>query len=127
MKTQTKSTTTNRAYGEILKTAIPYTYTWDEFETYDEVVAAKKEMAERDVIKFRNNEKLAAARSAALTEALDKAGYKKPTLETDDQLKLREMVKVLRAVKNKNGEAKFTEAQAKEIASNTLGIEWAAE
>jgi hypothetical protein len=127
MKTQTKSTSTKIAYGETLKTAIPYSYSWNAFETIDEVKAADKMMSDEDIIKFRNNEKLAAARSAALTEALKAAGYEKPTLETDDQLKLREMVKVLRAVKNKNGEAKFTEAQAKDIASNTLGLEWATE
>ena len=119
MKDETKSSETSTAYGKKLDTPIPFTFSWKAYENIEEVKAANDLPSDEEVVKFRNNQKELSARGKALTAALDAAGYKKPTIENDEQLRLREMFKVLMASK------KYTEEQARTLASTTLEIEWA--
>ena len=69
--------------------------------------------------KQRNTDRQNNARQKALSAALDAAGIVKPNLENDEQLRLREFFKVVMSSK------KYTEQQARELASTTLGIAWA--
>jgi hypothetical protein len=118
MESMTETATAKTAYGKTLDTPIDYTFNWDNYTGYVEVRDAKDELSEDEVVKVRNGERKAKARQAALTEALDKAGIKKPTLEDDPQFRLRSMYNILIA-------AKKSPTEARDLASKTLGIEWA--
>lgn len=121
MENKSATGETKTAYGQKLDTAISYTYNWTAYQSIDEIKAANDMLSDEEIVKVRNNERQMSARSKAQIAALDAAGYKKPTLETDEQLRLREMFKVLMSSK------RYTEDAARELASNTLGIAWATE
>ena len=127
MTEKTGSSTAKTAYGKPLDTPITYSFKWSEYDTPAEVVAAKAEMTLEEQRKTRNAESLANARSKALKSALDDAGIVKPTLENDEQFALREMLKNLMAAKLPDGSKRFTEEQARALASQTLGYTWADE
>lgn len=71
-----------------------------------------------DIVDFVNAKRRANARQKAMQKVLDDAGAIRPTLENDDQLKLKKMFDVFMSTK------KYSEAEAKALASSTLGIEW---
>jgi hypothetical protein len=119
MKKQTGKSTANNAYGQALATPINYGFDWEDFETPEEVKAAGEWPKDTDVVKYVNVDRKANARQKALQAALDAAGIIKPTLENDEQLRLREMFKVLMSSK------RYTEEQAREMAASTLGLAWA--
>jgi hypothetical protein len=119
VENKTGKSTANTAYGEKLAKAITYDYKWTAYQSIDEVRAANDLLTDDEIVKVRNTERLSNARQKALQAALDAAGIVKPTIENDEQLRLREMFKVLMASK------KYTEDAARELASNTLGIAWA--
>jgi hypothetical protein len=119
MKKQSGKSTANTAYNQTLPTPISYGFDWEDFETADEVRAANEWPKDADVVKYINTDRKANARQKALQAALDAAGIIKPTLETDEQLRLREMFKVLMSSK------RYTEDQAKDMAAQTLGLTWA--
>jgi hypothetical protein len=121
MENKSAESTANTAYGQKLTTPITYSYKWVNYQTIAEVDAAQDRLSDEETIKVRNTERQSNARQKALTAALDAAGIVKPTLENDEQLRLREMFKVLMSGK------KYTEEQARDLASKTLGIEWASE
>lgn len=118
MKEQTKTATASTAYGKQLPTPLDYTFSWKDYETFDEVKAANDALSEDEQVKVRNTERQNNARQKALTKALDDAGIVKPTLENDEQLRLREMFKVLMSSK------RYTEEQAREQAATALGLTW---
>jgi len=107
------------AYGKKLDTAIEYSYTFTAYQNGDELVAAKDELTLDEQVKVRNVERQSNARQKALAAALDAAGIVKPTIENDEQLRLRDMYKVLMSSK------RYTEEQARELAATTLGLTWA--
>jgi hypothetical protein len=119
MDQKTKTAEATKAYGKDLPEALSYEYSWTEYATTEELVAAKDELTLEEQRKVRNVERQGKARQAELTKRLTAAGIEKPTLETDDQLRLREMFKVLMSSK------KYTEEKAREVASANLGIDWA--
>jgi len=119
MEKKTGTSTANNAYGQALPTPINYSFDWEEFSTPEEVRAANEWPADKDVVKYVNVDRKANARQKALQAALDAAGIIKPTLENDEQLRLREMFKVLMSSK------RYTEEAAREMAANTLGLTWA--
>lgn len=93
--------------------------TAEEFETWEEVVAAKAELSnddERDAINAtrRNN-----ARSEAQQKEWTRLGITKPSMKTDDQLKLKAVYDVLILMPG------VTEKEARENASKLLNIQWA--
>jgi len=116
-KTQTSEAKT--AYGKPLDTPISYDYSWTIYQTDEELVAAKDELTLEEQRKTRNTERQNNARQKALTAALDAAGIVKPTLENDDQLRLREGFKVAMS------SGRYTVEQAREVVATMLGIEWA--
>lgn len=119
MKDETKTGETSIAYGKKLDAPVKFDYSWKAYENIDEVKAANDLLTDSEIVKFRNDQRQANARNKAQVAALDALGIVKPTLENDDQLRLREMFKVIMSSK------KHTEEAARQIASTTLGIEWA--
>lgn len=119
MKEIKGSSVAQTAYGKKLDTPITYDYIYNAYENGDELVAAKDELTIDEQVKFRNNERLSNARQKSLQAALDAAGIVKPTIENDDQLRLRDMFKVLMSSK------RYDEATARELAATTLGLSWA--
>jgi hypothetical protein len=118
MITKTGKATAKTAYGKVLDEAIPYEYSYDAYANYDEVVAAKDELTHDEVVKVRNTERQNNARQAALTAQLTARNILKPTLENDEQHRLKEMLKVLMSSK------KYSEDEARELAATTLGLSW---
>ena len=119
MENKTANATAATAYGKALPQPIKYEYTWEVYQNIDEVKAKGDMLSDDEVIKVRNTERQQNARQKALQAALDAAGVVKPTIENDEQLRLRDMVKVLLSSK------RYTEEQARQLASQTLGIQWA--
>jgi hypothetical protein len=119
METKNGKSTANTAYGKSLPEAIEYTFEYNVYESNDELVAAKDELTLDEQRKVRNTERLNNARAKALQAALDKAGIVRPDIKTDEQLRLREMLKVLMS------SGRFDEATAKGVAASTLGLTWA--
>jgi LPS O-antigen subunit length determinant protein (WzzB/FepE family) len=115
------TSTATTAYGKKLDAPINYEYKWSTYANIDELRTAKDELTDEEQVKVRNTERQNNARQKALQAALDAAGIVKPTIENDEQLRLRDMFKVLMSSK------KYTEEQARDLASTTLGIEWATE
>jgi hypothetical protein len=117
MKQNIYDATVKTAYGKAIE-PIPFKYSVAEYETIAEVQAASDMPTEKEILDFRNTQRVNNARSKQTTAVLLAAGYKKPTLEEDDQLKLREMYKIFIAAKN-------TPDEARAKASAALNIEWA--
>lgn len=117
MKTKTQTATAKTAYGKTLETPINYTFSVEEYETHAEVVANKDELTAEETVKVRNVERTNNARQKALTAALDAAGIVKPTIENDEQFRLRKMFDIFKA-------SGHTDESAKAAASAALNIEW---
>lgn len=123
--------TIESAYGQTLQTPLKFEGSFDAFgvekPTSDadhaaaiEEIKAKNEFPkDEDIVNFVNNKRKANARQKSMQAAMDAAGIVKPTLETDEQLQLRTIYKALVA------SGKYTDEKAKEIASTTLGVQWA--
>lgn len=123
MKQKTMKAEAKNAYGKALATPVPYEFSWTTYETPAEMRQANDGMSDDEQMKQRNKDRKAKARQAAWTAALDAAGIKAPTLENDDQFRLREFLKVLLSSPKYKG----NEEAARAKASETLGIEWADE
>jgi hypothetical protein len=119
MESKTGTSTANTAYGKALPAPIEYTFDYSVYESNDELVAAKDELTLDEQRKVRNTERLSNARQKALQAALDKAGIVRPDIKNDEQLRLREMVKVLMS------SGRFDEATARGVAETTLGLKFA--
>jgi hypothetical protein len=117
MKRETFEAVAESAYGKKLETPIKYAGTFEAYESFSEVVSANDLLKEKEVVDFRNTQKKANARQKALQAALDAAGIVKPTLENDDQLKLKKMYEIFIAAKNTHDEARTKAAAA-------LNLEW---
>ena len=119
MKTNSYKGSTASAWGQPI-TELAYDYDVAEFESVDEVRAAGEWPKDSEIVTFVNNTRKISARQNAQNAALVAAGYKKPTLKTDDQLKLRTLYNVFLSVEG------TSEAEAREKASAALGgIAWA--
>ena len=119
MKSETFGGVIENAYGKPLPEALKYEASFDAFENIDEVKASNEYPKDSEIVDFLNAKRKANARQKGMQAALDAAGIVKPTLENDEQLRLREMVKVILSGGNKS------EQEARAIASATLGIQWA--
>lgn len=116
MKDKSEKTVARTAYTKPLDKPVSYTFTWKIYEDKDEVPApTPKQLRE-----YWNAKAKAKARQEALVAALTAAGIEKPTLENDEQFRLQQMYKILVA----SGKS---EDEARDLASTTLGIEWADE
>lgn len=121
MKELSKNTSTKRAYNRDLPEKVPFSFKWKIFENAEEMVAAGGQLTLKQQLKAVNAANKQTARQAALTEALEAAGIVRPTIENDDQLRLKNMFTVLMSSK------RYSEEEAREIASTNLGVEWADE
>ena len=105
--------------GEPIATPVKYAFDYDAYETVEEIRAANDWLSDEEILKAVNAKRKNSARTKAQNAALDAAGIVKPTIETNDQLRLREMFKVLMSSK------RYTEEVARERAAAELGLEWA--
>jgi alcohol dehydrogenase class IV len=119
MVKKTGKATAKVAYGKTLATPIDYVFDWDEYADNDEMARANDLLTLDEQRKTRNTDRKSTARQASLTVALEAAGIKKPDINNDPQLRLRNMVTILMA-----GENGLDEATARQVASSTLNIEW---
>jgi hypothetical protein len=119
MVKKTGKATAKVAYGKTLSTPIDYVFDWDEYADNDEMARANDLLTLDEQRKTRNTDRKSTARQASLTVALEAAGIKKPDINNDPQLRLRNMVTILMA-----GENGLDEATARQVASSTLNIEW---
>lgn len=101
--------------------SLDYAGDYKQYESKEEMIAAEGFPSDEDIVAWRNTLVKNAARAKAANNALDAANVQKPDLENDEQLRLKSMLKVLLA------DGKKTEAEARAIASQVLGIEWADE
>lgn len=118
MENKTVSGVMENAYGKPLAAPIAFEGEYTAYASFQEVVDAKDELKPEEVVKVRNEQRKAAARQKAMQAALDAAGIVKPTLENDEQLRLKKMFDVLVA----NG---TPEATARTQAETILNLKWA--
>lgn len=117
-----------RAFNRDLPTPLPYRTTFEELQSYDAIPA--KEMPDQDdVLTLVNNKRKANARQKVMNETLDAAAkaftaanpgkdnpFVKPTLESSDDLKVKNIVDSLLASK------KYDKDQATALAKQMLGL-----
>lgn len=125
MLKKTDTGTIKTAFNKAVNPALTYEYAWSEYPDGDTLIAAKDEMTIDEQVKSRNSDRMNNARQKAYAACLAAAGIVKPTAETDPQVGLREMFKTLQTAKLPNGERRYTDEQARELASANLGAEWA--
>ena len=121
MKTEKKTGTFASARGQNFSPAVSFDFNVNLYETVEELTAAKDELTLDEQLKVRNAERITRARQAEQNAVLDKMGIEKQDINNNEQIRLREFVKVLMSG------GKYNEEQAKALASTTLGIEWATE
>lgn len=117
MKTTKFSGVIENAYGKKLDAPITFDAEFDAFETKAEVEKANELLKDEEVVDFRNAQRKANARQKAMQAALDAAGIVKPTLENDEQLRLRKMYDIFVA----NGS---TPEEARANAAAALNLVW---
>lgn len=114
MKTINKSARVETAFGQTLAEPVTFSYTYEELAKGDEIPA--KEMPDEDDLRtYVNQKRNAKARASAQSSALTAAGISAPSLEDNQELQLKTMVKVLVA-------AGKSEEVATQIAKGALGI-----
>jgi hypothetical protein len=118
---KTKNQKTGTAYGTKLETPIPYVPKWTEFPDFETMQAAGEAPSQALQLKFVNRRRFNKADQSAKNEALAAAGYQKPNSENDEQVRLKAAYKLVKMTPG------ITEEQARERASQMLGIEWADE
>ncbi len=114
MRTETFKGTMENAYGEALPKPIPFTGSFEAFESYDEVSKANELPSNDEVVAFVNAKRKANARAKTSTAALEAAGISKPDPNSPEVLKAN-MVKNLMKMKN------LDEATATQIVNGLLG------
>jgi hypothetical protein len=94
-------------------------------EAIDEMVAANDYPSAQEIVTLRNDKRKAKARQASMTAEVLNAGLVQPTLENDDQLRLKKAYEVLLVSVNRKTGIKHTEAEAREKAADMVGADWA--
>ena len=118
MKKVEESSAAENAYGKKLDTPVKYSFSFDAYETIEEIKTANDMPKDSEIVSFRNNQRKANARQQSLQAALDAAGIVRPTLENDEQLRLRKMYDIFVA----NGSS---HEEARASASAALNLQWA--
>jgi hypothetical protein len=114
MKTETFSSTVSTAYGETLTKPVPYSGSYEAFESAEEVAVKYTKTELDDLIKSAANAaQKANAKSKASTAALEAAGISKPDPNSNEVLEAN-MVKNL--MKRKG----LDEETAKQIVSGLM-------
>jgi len=117
MKTEQFTGTMENAYSKPLQTPIDFAGEYEAFEKYAEI-PANELPKEQEIVDFLNNKRKANARQKAMQIALDAAGIVRPTLENDEQLRLKKMYDIFIANKQ-------THEEARALAASSLGLVWA--
>lgn len=110
MKTETFKGTVESAYGKVLPSPVSFSGSFEAFETFAEIVTAKEEPSNDDIVGIVNAKRKASARAAATTEALQAAGIAKPDVNSPDVIRAN-MVKMYMKLHN------MSEADATRILS----------
>lgn len=118
MENKTATGVAEKAHGKKLDAPISYDYKWTAYTTIEELRTANDMLSDDEILVARNNKRQMKARNAAQEAAFDAAGIEKPTLETDDLLRLNTVFKGIMSSK------KYTEEEAKALAATTLGLTW---
>lgn len=118
-----------RAYGKLLHlldntsgtklaegTTIPFAGKANQFENIDEVKLAGMYPDDKKIIVYVNRDMVAKARNRALTQACDDAGVIKPTVNNDADIRLKDMIKILKA-------SGLSEEDATSVARKTLKMD----
>lgn len=116
---QKETTVIKSAYGKTLPEPLEFSFEWDEYEKYAEVVEAKAEIGQAEAVDIRNGQAKANSRQEAWTKRLEEAGVKPPDKSEPQEL-LKSVFKSLMLDKRQN----LTVAQARAKAAAFLGIEW---
>lgn len=98
-----------------------YDYEWDDYETTEEQQAANDMLSEKEQLKARNTERKNNSRAAQLALRLAELGIEKPTLKTDDQLKLKTVYNVFMSIEGTTHE----EARQKAVEALNNQYQWA--
>jgi len=125
MKKVSDSTESKVVYGITLDTPLKFEWTWTEYETDEELVAAKDEMTLEEQRDARNAQRKNKARNAAQKVAADAAKIVKPTAENDPQQRLKDMLKTLLTATTPDGKPMYTEESGRALAAQICGVEWA--
>ena len=118
MKTETREATCASARGQNFNPPLKFKFNVNLFETEAELQSAKQELTLAEQVKVRNAEAVTRERQAEQNRLLDSMGIEKQDINNNEQIRLREFVKLLKA----NG---FSEDDARKQAVKTLGIEFA--
>ena len=119
MKTESYKGTIETAYNQKLDTPVKFEGTFEAFSDYEELVKANELPSNAEVLKFVNDKRKANARQKAMTSALEAAGIVKPTVETSEELRIKNIVEsILASPKGKS----MSREQAEEQARLVLGI-----
>jgi len=108
MKTESFAGKAESAYGQNLSKPVAFSGTFEAFETYAEVEAAKELLSNDEVVKVVNTKRKMSAVNSARQSALDAAGIVKPTLEGNRDLQIAGIVKSLVAAGQSEDEARAT-------------------
>lgn len=127
MKKMTKIAVSYSAFGKKVKKPFKVPYSWEGFENFPEVVAAKATLSEKGHLKAVNAAEQAKARAEALTAAYTAAGFVKETAATSALIRLKDMYKTLRLSINSETGEKYTDAEARALAAKYVGAEWPAD
>jgi hypothetical protein len=121
MATEKFSGAVKSAWGHELPEEVKFSGTFEAFETYEQLVAAKEEPSHDEVVAMVNNKRKAAARSKATLEALEQKYqetgdvlYQKPDpnseeFQTEQQIKL---------LMKRRPELSYEKAKARVLAMN---------
>ncbi len=117
METKTFKATAESAYGNVLPTAVEYTYDVNILQTVSEI-PVEENLSPADILLVVNNKRKASARQSAMLKAFDKLGIKAPKVENTPEGHL---VAAKQTVKTLIATGK-SEAEAKQMAAALFGV-----
>ena len=121
MKVETKTGNFASARGQKFNPPVEFTFEVRVIENAEELHALKLELSDDEQITVRNAEEVTRKRQAAQNAKLDAMGIEKQDINNNDQIRLRELFKVLMSSK------RYTEEEARAMAATSLGVDWVTE
>jgi hypothetical protein len=118
MKTETREATCASARGTNFNPPLKFSFKVSLLENVEDFEKNGKPLTAEEQMKVRNAEAVTRERQAEQNRLLDSMGVEKQDINNNEQIRLREFVKLLKA----NG---FSEEDARAQAVKTLGIEFA--
>jgi hypothetical protein len=118
MKTVKKTGTCGSARGQNFSPVLEFPFEVNLYEKPQEVADAKDELTLAQMLKVRNAERITRARQAEQNRILDEMGIEKQDINNNDQIRLRELFKVLMS------SGYYDEDTARETAASSLRLKW---